>query len=240
MESDLVTGLHRVQRAQSVHNIAGKTREKSRSTESETGFVCVIDDDTSIRESLVDLLQSVGFDARGFETAAEILSKDFLKFANCFIVDIRMPGVSGLDFQAHLKESKIQVPIVFVTGHADVPMTVQAMKAGAIDFLTKPFREQEVLDAVARAVALNNERIKCYLQISGAIARYETLSAREREVMALVTAGLMNKQAAAKIDIAISTVKTHRTQIMKKMGARSLADLVRMAELLQLKSPQEK
>lgn len=200
-------------------------------------LICVIDDDESMCRALVDLLGSVGFEAREFGSAAEILGGSILEDAGCFVVDIRMPGVSGLDFQTHLQRSGVHAPIIFMTGHADVPMTVQAMKAGAFDFLTKPFREQEMLDAVARAVALNAARIEKQQQASDILLRFESLSAREREVMTLVTAGLMNKQAAAEIDVALSTVKTHRTQIMKKMGAKSLADLVRMAQLLQLRAP---
>jgi len=212
------------------------TAKRSDRNKTPIGFVCVIDDDVSMRCALADLLESVGHDVKQFDSATEVMRAPCLGDAGCFVVDIRMPGVSGLEFQAHLQRASVLAPIIFMTGHADVPMTVQAMKAGAFDFLTKPFREQEMLDAVARAVALNQARIDSQKSANDTVARFETLSAREREVMALVTAGLMNKQAAARIDVAISTVKTHRTQIMKKMGAKSLADLVRMAELLQLKA----
>ncbi len=220
----------------------GARRDAKRSDRKEqvNCHVCVIDDDASMRRSLVDLLKSVGMSAKEFGSAADVLGEKSLTDVGCFIVDIRLPGVSGLEFQSQLQKSGVGAPIIFMTGHADVPMTVQAMKAGAFDFLTKPFREQEMLDAVARATAMNAARIQDQKQASDIVARFETLSAREREVMTLVTAGLMNKQAAARIDIAISTVKTHRTQIMKKMGARSLADLVRMAEQLQLTTPYAK
>jgi FixJ family two-component response regulator len=197
------------------------------------GFVYVVDDDALIRVAVVELLQSVGFNVRGYASASEMLNTDLLDTTtNCIIIDVRMPGISGLELQARLRGWGIRAPIVFMTGHADVPMTVQAMKAGAFDFLAKPFRDQELLDAVSKAVSLNSERIESETKSNATLARFETLSAREREVMMLVTAGLMNKQAAAKIDIAVSTVKSHRTQIMKKMKAKSLAELVRMAEQL--------
>jgi len=217
--------------------VASKQSDRKKAAGS---FVCVVDDDASMRRALVDLLESIGLDVRDFESATDTMVDPCLGDASCFVVDIRMPGLSGLAFQAQLQQSGVLAPIIFMTGHADVPMTVQAMKAGAFDFLTKPFREQEMLDAVARAMAVNEARLQNLRNANDTVARFETLSAREREVMALVTAGLMNKQAAAKIDIAISTVKTHRTQIMKKMGAKSLADLVRMAELLQLKAQARK
>jgi FixJ family two-component response regulator len=181
------------------------------------------------------LLRSVGFAAREFASAGDALDLGASSGVDCFIVDIRMPGMSGLDFQAHLRNAGNRAPVIFITGHADIPMTVQAMKGGAYDFLTKPFRNQDMLDAVSGAFALNSTRREGEVKTRQTLARFQTLSVREREVMCLVTAGMMNKQAAARIDIAISTVKTHRMQIMKKMGARSLAELVRMAEMLQLR-----
>jgi len=152
--------------------------------------------------------------------------------ASCLVLDIRLPGLSGLDFQTELAKANIHIPIIFMTGHGDIPMTVRAMKAGAIDFLTKPFRHQEMLDAVAMAIERDRKRRKDEKMISNAQALFETLTPRERDVLALVAAGLMNKQIAAEIGIAEITVKIHRGHIMKKMGTRSLADLVRITEML--------
>ncbi|MEI9888853.1 MAG: response regulator [Rhizomicrobium sp.] len=197
-------------------------------------FVFVVEDDTSVREGLLDLLQSVGLQTKAFASATELLSMELPKVASCFVVDIRLPGLSGLDFQARMIGANIRIPIIFMTGHADIPMTVRAMKAGAVDFLTKPFREQEMLDAVTRALELDGQRLDNDQRTDDVFARFETLSQREREVMELVTAGLMNKQVAARIGVVESTVKIHRAQVMKKMRAKSLADLVRMAELLWL------
>jgi FixJ family two-component response regulator len=151
------------------------------------------------------------------------------------VLDIRLPGLSGLDFQTELAEANIHIPIIFMTGHGDIPMTVKAMKAGAIDFLTKPFRHQEMLDAVAIAIERDRKRRKDRKMISNAQALFETLTPRERDVLALVAAGLMNKQIAAEIGIAEITVKIHRGHVMKKMGTRSLADLVRIAEMLDIR-----
>lgn len=195
-------------------------------------LVAVVDDEPSVRDGLVNLLESVGLQTRTFGSAMELLNAGLPERCRCFLVDIRLPGISGLEFQAHIAAANIPVPIVFMTGHADIPMAVKAMKAGAIDFLTKPFREQELLDAVTRAIELGGLRFDAGQRTTEIQARYETLSEREREVMRLIAAGLMNKQAAGKMGIALSTVKVHRGHVMRKMGARSLADLVRMAELL--------
>jgi FixJ family two-component response regulator len=194
--------------------------------------VSIVEDDAALREVLLDLLQSVGLQVKTFSTAMELLSTALPSGPSCFVLDVRLPGLSGLDLQARLVQANVRIPIIFMTGHADVPMTVRAMKAGAFDFLAKPFREQEMLDAVAGAIELDRARLTADRQAIEALTRFETLSQRERDVMQLVTAGLMNKQAAARIGLAESTVKVHRSQVMKRMGAKSLPDLVRMAELL--------
>jgi FixJ family two-component response regulator len=187
--------------------------------------VCVIDDDLDVRESLSGLLRSVGLEVALFTSAAEFLGKRPAPAASCLIVDIRLPGLSGLDFQAELARRNLQLPIIFITGHGDIPMSVKAMKAGAVEFLTKPFREQDILDAVREEYRLSDLR-----------SRLETLSPREREVVGLVTLGRMNKQVAATIGISEITVKVHRHNAMKKLGAKSLAELVRIADLLAIHS----
>jgi FixJ family two-component response regulator len=195
-------------------------------------IVFVVDDDASVRKSLVHLFRSVGLGVEVFGSAPELLQSSLPNVASCLVLDIRLPGCSGLDFQIQLAQADIHVPIIFMTGHGDIPMSVKAMKAGAVDFLTKPFRDQDMLDAVAMAIERDRERRASEKQALDMRALLDTLSPREREVMALVTGGLMNKQVAAEIGLAEITVKFHRAHIMKKMGARSLADLVRMAEML--------
>jgi len=194
--------------------------------------VAVVEDDAALREALLDLLQSVGLQVKTYGTAMELLAAVLPNGPSCLVLDVRLPGLSGLDLQARLVAANVRIPIIFMTGHADVPMTVRAMKAGAFDFLAKPFREQEMLDAGAGAIELDRARLAADQQAIEALTRFESLSQRERDVMELVTAGLMNKQAAARIGLAESTVKVHRSQVMKRMGAKSLPDLVRMAELL--------
>jgi len=198
--------------------------------------VCVIDDDLDVRESLGGLLRSVGLEVALFASAAEFLSKRPAPAVACLIVDIRLPGLSGLDFQAELARRNLQLPIIFITGHGDIPMSVKAMKAGAVEFLTKPFREQDILDAVQVALDRDNERRREEYRLSDLRTRLETLSPREREVVGLVTLGRMNKQVAATIGISEITVKVHRHNAMKKLGARSLAELVRIADLLEIHS----
>jgi FixJ family two-component response regulator len=207
----------------------------------EEPIVYVVDDDASVRDALGNLFRSVGLRVEVFGSAHEFLQSKLPDVASCLILDIRLPRLSGLDFQADLAEAGIHIPIIFMTGHGDIPMTVRAMKAGAVDFLTKPFRDQDMLDAVTAAIERDrNSRHEAKI-LADLKARFATLSAREHEVMALVTTGLMNKQIAAEIGIAEITVKIHRGHIMRKMAAKSLADLVKMAQALGLKraAPQQ-
>jgi FixJ family two-component response regulator len=192
----------------------------------------VVDDDASMRRALTNLFQSVGLDVVAFGSAPEMLQSKLPDVASCLVLDIRLPGVSGLDFQTDLAKANIHIPIIFMTGHGDIPMTVRAMKGGAVDFLTKPFRDQDMLDAVVTAIERDRKRREVEKIAANLQALFETLTPREREVLALVASGLMNKQVAAEIGLAEITVKIHRGHIMKKMAARSLADLIRMAETL--------
>ena len=198
----------------------------------EQSIVFVVDDDASLREALKSLLRSVGLQVELFGSAADFLKYKLPDAAACLVLDIRLPGISGLDFQAELVSANIHVPIIFITGHGDIPMTVRAMKAGAVEFLTKPFRDQDLLDAVQ--IALERDRARRILDSTRheLRAHFEALTPREQEVIGLVTAGLMNKQIAAELGVSEITVKVHRGNVMKKMGARSLADLVRMADAL--------
>jgi FixJ family two-component response regulator len=195
-------------------------------------IVFVIDDDPSLRKALTSLFRSVGLQVEVFGSAPEFLQSTLADVPSCLVLDIRLPGPSGLDFQGELAKANIHIPIIFITGHGDIPMTVRAMKAGAVDFLSKPFRDQDMLDAVATAIERDRKRRTDEKVISGVRAHFDSLTPREQEVLAFVAAGLMNKQIAAEIGLAEITVKIHRGHIMRKMGARSLADLVRMAEML--------
>jgi FixJ family two-component response regulator len=202
---------------------------------SETPIVYVIDDDKHVREGLSNLFRSVGLRVETFGTAHEYLRHKAGNAASCLVLDVRLPGVSGLDFQDQLAKADRNIPIIFITGHGDIPMTVKAMKAGAVEFLTKPFREQELLDAVRVALDRDRTRREQDQTVADLRARFESLSPREQEVAALVTSGLMNKQSAARIGVSEITVKVHRHNVMRKMGAKSLADLVRMADILQIR-----
>jgi FixJ family two-component response regulator len=200
----------------------------------ETPIVLVVDDDEAIREALSSLFRSVGLTPRLFSSAAELLQHKLPEAPCCLVLDIRLPGVSGLDFQTQLAKANIHVPIIMMTGHGDIPMSVRAMKAGAVDFLTKPFRDQDMLDAVAQAIERDRMRRETDKSRSALRDVFESLTTREREIMALVTTGLMNKQVAAQLGLSEVTVKIHRGHVMRKMGVRSLADLVRAAEVLEL------
>jgi FixJ family two-component response regulator len=195
-------------------------------------LICVIDDDAEMRGSLDSLLRSADFAVLTFESPEAYLACEESERAACLILDIQLKEASGLDFQQQLLDGEVRVPVILMTGHGDIPMTVRGMKAGAVTFLSKPFEEEAMLAAVGEAVALDRERRAADDQTGGLRALYETLTPREREVMALVTAGLMNKQVAARLDLSEITVKIHRGNLMRKMQAQSLADLVRMAELL--------
>ena len=197
-------------------------------------IVYVVDDDPSLAAALESLFRSVGLKAQTFGSARAFLEADRPDRPGCLVLDVRLPGTSGLDFQQQLAELGIALPAVVMTGHGDIPMTVRAMKAGAIDFLAKPFRDQDMLDAVATAIARDRDRRARAAEADGVRTRFTTLSPRERQVMALVTAGRLNKQVAGELCLSEITVKIHRGAAMRKMGARTLPDLVRMAEALGL------
>ncbi len=194
--------------------------------------VFVIDDDVAMRATLSSLFRSVGLRVELFGSAHEFAQIKMPDVASCLVLDIRLPGVSGLDFQAELAEADIRIPIIFMTGHGDIPMSVKAMKAGAIDFLTKPFRDQDILDAAVRALERDQKRRDSEKAVSELRILFDSLTSREREVMTHVADGLMNKQIAAKLGITEITVKVHRGHLMRKMKARSLIDLLGMADLL--------
>ena len=194
--------------------------------------VFVIDDDASVRGAIGSLIRSIGLRAEVFASASEFLAHKRSGATSCLILDVRLPGVSGLEFQSELAKANAEIPIIFITGHGDIPMTVKAMKAGAVEFLTKPFRDQDLLDAVQ--VALERARVKEEKEraVSDVKRNFSTLTPREQEVMAWVAGGLLNKQVAAEIGVTEITVKVHRGSVMRKMAAKSFADLVRMADLL--------
>ena len=197
-------------------------------------IVYVVDDDVDVREGVSALLQSVGLKVVALSSTVEFLTHKRSEEPSCLILDVRLPGLSGLDFQAELAKAQNEIPIIFITGHGDIPMSVKAMKAGAIEFLTKPFREQDILDAVRVALERDRARHELQIQTQSLRSRYDALSDREQQVMRLVCAGLMNKQVAAEIGVSEVTVKVHRHNLMKKLGAGSLAELVRMADALRI------
>jgi FixJ family two-component response regulator len=195
-------------------------------------IVFVVEDDSSIRRALTNLFQSVGLGVEVFGSASEMLQSKLPDVASCLVLDVRLPGLSGLDFQTELARANIQIPIIFMTGHGDIPMSVRAMKGGAVDFLTKPFRDQDMLDAVMMAIERDRKKREADKIVASLQTLFEALTSREREILALVSSGLMNKQIAAELGLAEITVKIHRGHIMKKMGAKSLADLVMKAQAL--------
>jgi FixJ family two-component response regulator len=199
-------------------------------------IVFVIDDDPAIREAVKRLMSSVGMRVETFGSTSEFLAAKRPEAPACLVLDVRLPDVSGLEFQRELTDGNVQIPIIFITGHADVPMTVRAMKAGAVEFLTKPFRGQELLDAIQEAIAKDRTAWNERAQLAGLAGRYATLTAREKEVLALVVSGLLNKQIAAELGTSELTIKTHRGRVMQKMEADSVADLVKMSEKLKTSS----
>jgi FixJ family two-component response regulator len=197
-------------------------------------IVFVVDDEPSVREALHGLIQSVGLRAKTFGSAQEFLSSQLPNAPACLVLDVRLPGLSGLDLQRELSKAGIELPIIFITGHADIPMSVWAMKAGAFEFLTKPFRNQDLLDAIQKAIERDRIARRERVEMVELRRRFDSLTPRERQVMGLVVAGLLNKQIAAELGTSEVTIKAHRGQLMRKMQARSLPELVRMASKLEI------
>jgi FixJ family two-component response regulator len=200
-------------------------------------IVFVVDDDEGMRQSLKNLVGSVGLRVGTFGSAQEFLRSKPIDVPGCLVLDVRLPGLSGLDLQKRMADAGIEIPIIFITGHGDIPMTVQAMKAGAVEFLTKPFRDQDLLDAIQQALERDRMARKQRAEIEELHGRFDSLTPREREVMGLVVAGLLNKQIAGELGTSETTVKIHRHQVMEKMSAGSLAELVRMADRLGIPTP---
>ena len=209
-------------------------RPKSASAMTDNGgpTVLVVEDDESVRRALSNLFQTVGLEVLLFGSASDMLQSKLPATASCLVLDVRLPGLSGLDFQTELAKANVHIPIIFMSGHGDIPMTVKAMKGGAVDFLAKPFRDQDMLDAVGAAIERDRKRREAEKIVADLRARFETLTSREREIFAFVSYGLMSKQIAAELGLAEITVKIHRGHITRKMGAKSLAELIRQAEAL--------
>jgi FixJ family two-component response regulator len=198
--------------------------------------VFIIDDDRGMRQAIQDLVESVGLRAEAFATGQEFLGKQLSGSPSCLVLDVRLPQLSGLDFQTHLVETGVQIPIIFITAHGDIPMSVRALKSGAVEFLTKPFRDQDLLDAIQQALQRDSAARQQQTELHALKQRYQSLTVREREVMTLVVSGMLNKQIASELGASEATVKIHRGHVMQKMEAGSLVELVRMADKLKLSS----